>query len=306
MTTDPVYHRLSRPFEAARGFYTFMLLEDASRAFPYASFRNSFTAEAVTESGEDVTELAAEALTRERSSGRNRAEPLVDAIRDFGEECIRHMLMFGEAAYELVLCSPDEVGRWRRFDLRLIHPYWRRLGRHYHYMAAVGEETEGRTVTLPPESVIVFRLEPPARRREVADAVAVLRAASGLTTAATELMMSGVGFDLTQHRRAEEAILARATRTIGWTGRDAYMHDALEPYRTIRELRFRLFQAELRTMVLSGVQEALNRAGRSLGFAATIHVSSLPDRQSIEDAIHLVERGVGDDETLWDVLKPFV
>ena len=151
-TQDPRFHRLSRPYDLARGLYTFMLLEDARRAFPYRRFDEDFVAEIRTAGGaEPPTDTIARALDRDRYGSGHRTRDPADALREFGEECIQHVLTFGEAAYELVFWRAADEEAWSSFDLALVHPYWRRFGRHHHYIAGDGSEA-GRTVQIPAES----------------------------------------------------------------------------------------------------------------------------------------------------------
>ena len=109
--------------------------------------------------------------------------------------------------------------------------------------------------------------------------------------------------DIGTYSRAERELLARATRSIGWTGRDLFLKDALEPYRIQRQLEFALFQAELREMVVEGVNQAIQRAGQVLGFEGELKVEGVAGRREIKAALRNVQAGVGQDRTLFDVLR---
>lgn len=280
-----------------------MLLEDASRAFPYRRFDEAFKVNLVGQgTDESLRRSVARALDRERYGNGGSHAVLEDAIRDFAEECIPHVLMFGEAAYELVLWDPDDQGSWRAFDLALIHPYWRRLGRHMHFAASM-DGGPGQVHRLAADSVVLFRLEPRRRRREVDATVSVLAKASSISTAATTLTMTDKHHDFRTHTAAEEALLARATRSIGWTGRGLFTKNALEPYRAIRDLRFASFHAELRSMIVTGINEALHLAGKRLGFTAAIDIEGVSTDAQIRDAIGLIRSGVGVDLAINELVR---
>jgi hypothetical protein len=59
-------------------------------------------------------------------------------------------------------------------------------------------------------------------------------------------------------------------------------------------------------MVISGVQTALDRAGRVLGFTAGLQVSGLPTEDDIRRAISMIEAGPPPDQSLLDVVKPYL
>ena len=189
-TQDARFHELSRPYERAKGFYTFMLFEDARRAFPYRRFDEDFVAEIRAAAGaEPPTDTIARALDRDRYGGGHRPRDLADALREFAEECIQQVLTFGEAAYELVFWRSADEEAWSSFDLVLVHPYWRRMGRHHHYIAGDGG-VAGRTIQIPAESLVLFRLRPDTRQREVAAAVAILGRANGQSARVMQAGMS--------------------------------------------------------------------------------------------------------------------
>lgn len=304
-STDPTFRRLSRPHAYWFGFYTSMLLRDLEHVFPYPRFDRSFEAAlAVSSGGPNLPDLVAGALTRERHHHpRDRA--LVEALRDFGEECATHMTAYGEAAFELVYHSPDEQGVWRAFDLALIHPYRRGLlGSHEHYIPPL-EGRPGGWIRLPPERVILVRL-PMVRRREVSRAVRVLAAANSRHAIAARLQFRpGLPYDFARHMREERAILAAGTNQIGWHGRGLFTDEQLEPYRLMRELRFEHLQAELREVIMQGINAALQQAGRELAFEAQLTVAGVPTVDDVRVQMSRLKEGVGPDVSINDVLSPF-
>lgn len=301
-SSDSTFRRLSRPHDYWVGFYTSMLLRDLQHVFPYPRFDKSFEVALVLPPGQpDPQDRVAEALGRERGY---HDPDLADALRDFAEECAPHLVAYGEAAYELVYHSPDEHGAWQGFDLALIHPYRRRLGRHQHYIPPTEDRRAG-WIRLPAERVIVFRL-PGHRRKDVSRAMKVLAAANTRHAIAARLQFRpGLPYDFMRHTQAEREILAAATSRIGWQGRGLFTEDQLEPYRLMQELRFEQFQAELREMIIPRLNEALARAGTELGFEARLRVTGVPTPSDVRSQMRRLDEGVGPDVSLHDVLSPF-
>lgn len=300
---DPRFRALSRPYELWHEFYTSMLLRDLEHVFPYPDFHRDFTARLEVNSGAVDDNLVAAALARER--WHRRHELLAESVRDFGEECAPQMVAFGEAAYELAFASPGDTGKWQEFRLHLIHPYRSRFGRHQFY--ALSENgSRGRWINLPANSVVRVRLSR-RRRRQVADVVAALTAANAHNPVRARLQFTpGLPYAFTHHAAAEREILARATRPIGWRGRGLFTDEQLEPYRLLRDLRFEGFQAELRDVILRGINEALARAGAELGFSARVTVEGVPGIDEVNRQVARVLEGVGPELSLQDVLKPFI
>jgi hypothetical protein len=305
MTDDPTFHKLSRRLEDMRNHSDiFMIVEDASRAFPYSIANREFRA-SLRSSGDlgELPERVARAIGFQGRS-RGRQTHLAEALRDFAERCIQEVLLTGEAAYEIVYSDPDVAGHWTRFHLVRIHPYRRSLGRHRHYIAG-SEDRPGHWITLPGSSVVVFRLEPASSRRAVGDVMSALRSARAWTAFA-RMAEQRVPYDIAAHSNAEQVLLARVTRDVGWIGRGLYAKKMLDPYRLTRELEFAIFLARLRRMVVVGVQAALDRAGSVLGFSAELEVAGLPTEKDIQLAISTIESGPPLDQSLLEFVKPYL
>ena len=304
-TTDPTYHRLSKPYALYREMYGMMLIEDA-RAFPYDHGDGEFVV-LLEQIGENprwpnlvVSALDRDSRSNRRTDGRLYSGDLEDALRKFSEVCLQQVLMFGEAAYEIVYSDPDDHGRWQAFHLSLVHPYRRSLGRHRHYKAQIGDE-RGEWITLPDDRVVVFRIEPAAYRHQVADSMAAVVSGSKASGSFMGMIGKVTRYDFSKHQNSEQVILARATRSLGWTGRGLYVKEGLPPYLAMRTLQFALFQVHLREMVVRGVQAALVKAGDYFGVQSTLQVSGVPSRADIENARKSIEVGPGTDKSLYDV-----
>lgn len=301
-TTDPVFRSLSARYEYWREYYTSMLLRDLESVFPYPLRDENFEVEVLGDDlPPDTANGIADALTTERRHGRHRQ--LNEALRHFGAECAPHLVAFGVAAYELAFVTSAEQSP-ERFRLHLIHPYRRRWGRRQHYLVEA-DGSRGKWITLPRESVIEFQL-PDTRRPRVAQAVEALAAANVYSATRARLVFArGVPYNFSRHVSIERELLARATAPIGWRGRGLFTDEQLEPFRLVRDLRFEAFQAELRDVILRGLNEALARAALRIGITARLVVRGLPDAHDVAREIKRVRDGPGADVSLQDVLKPF-
>ena len=301
-TLDRRFRALSRRYDLWRQFYTSMLLQDLEHVFPYPRFNRGFTANVDPEGTPSVADLIASALARERRHRRD--DDLAEALRDFAEECAPHVVAFGVAAYEVAFTSPDDGKRWEGFRLHLIQPYRKRFGRHQHYLVSE-DGRRGRWITIPKQTVVEFRL-PRRRRIAAASAMASLAAANANSPIRARLQyVSGLPYSFSRHAAAERELLARATAPIGWRGRGLFTADQLEPYPLIRDLRFEGFQAELRQLILAGVNTAVERAGEHLGFEARVVVDGVPTLDDVYRQTARVQDGVGSEVNLQDVLQPF-
>lgn len=227
-----------------------------------------------------------------------------DALEDFSQFCLHQVLQFGEAAYEIAYTDPDEDGKWQGFGLALVHPYRRRFGRHRHYRAAI-QELPGEWVAIPDDRIVVFRLEPRELRNDLRSAVSALRA-SGLNWGAGMASLAYAGIDITEASRADAALLARATRSMGWNARWNYDKYVTAPYLILREFRFAKLKAQLRAMVIRGVQEALDKTVPVLGVRSQLSVECHPTVAEIDAAMRQLEAGPGRDRSLWQLERPIV
>ena len=303
MTTDPVLQRLSEPYQLQKTMNLFMLTQDL-HAFPYRDDRVNVSVES-SPTRPDWEKTVAKAVAHSsRYGGERYRRGLDEALRDLAEFCVPHVLLFGEAAYEIVYSNPDKDGRWQSFFLARVHPYQRRLGRHRHYKAAVGDQS-GEWVTLPDDRVVVFRLEPKKQRAMVRAAIQVLASSSPGVLLRGDLI-GKPGYDVSTAIRAERALMAKATRDLGWNGRSMYHEYSSAPYETLRNLKFALFESQMREMIVEGVQQALDKVAVVLGVQSQIHVECHPTLSEIQAAIHDLEVGPGRDKSLWQLERPII
>jgi hypothetical protein len=140
-------------------------------------------------------------------------------------------------------------------------------------------------VTLDPSTLVTMKLESELAAA-VREALRLLAVADAQQMAPLTLLTEGPagGFDLSEHSTETNMVLLRATRDLGWTGRGLYSKDVLDPYAVWRHLRFVAFQITIRDTIFTALEDAVARAGRVLGFAATITYTGLRNHQDVTDA----------------------
>lgn len=113
------------------------------------------------------------------------------------------------------------------------------------------------------------------------------------------------GYDFDTHRNSLDEMAARATKSIGWHGRDTFLRRGTNSYRTYRKLRF------LRTWltIISATTETLNRICNHPEVNAStplkVRVTGLPTIEDIERHMAGVTDGTKSlDDIFHNVLHP--
>ncbi len=102
---------------------------------------------------------------------------------------------------------------------------------------------------------------------------------------------SRVPFDFDALREAHDRALGAVTAGLGWNARGSFDKMQTSYYFCLRDLRFRRFQVVLRDRIVRGLNEALTRAGRILGFDARLSVEGLPTVADIDRAERMLAEG---------------
>lgn len=321
---DALLRRLRPGREAlATGFYTRMFIEDVQYVVPFPRQHPSWEAALVGDTDDKTSSTVTEALPSRYGSGFNRS--LTEAYRDFSATCAQTIVAYGRAAYEIVYSLPPDGERTAgggaqparaaeedRPDAESRHPAGFRLtpvrpyvrspgGRHYQYVPRLDADDDpfGRSNTEPPRwirfdpsRIVVIEL-PRERRRQVSRAWNGLVRANALYGATSQLLMSGStpGYDLEAHKRAADVSVARATRDVGWNVRMLFGERQLEPYQLRRQLQFVRFKFEIRDAITAGLDEAISKAGRHLGFDASVELRGVPRVKDVDDALAELDKG---------------
>ncbi|MBM0204315.1 hypothetical protein JNW90_15265 [Micromonospora sp. STR1s_5] len=113
------------------------------------------------------------------------------------------------------------------------------------------------------------------------------------------------GYDFTTHRDAFEGLAARATRAIGWDGRDSFLREATSGYRTYRRLRFRRTWLTIVGATLETLNHIFANDDVNGGTPFKIHVNGLPTVEDIDNNIAAVFDGTKSlDDIFQTVLHP--
>lgn len=320
---DSLYRRLSRNREAmTTGFYSRMFIDDVQYVVPFPSQSANWQAILVGDLENDIQKLVTEAFPNRYGPRPHRT--LTDAYRDFSARCAQTMVASGQAAQEIVYYVPDadqqpaedsvasDLGATSEpetrprnpsaFRLMPVHPYVRSLGgSHYQYVPALRTEDVALEKTPPqppqwieldPDRTVVFELTA-ERRREVDRAWNGLIRASELYGNSPTMRMSGntPNYDLEALRRTADETVGRATRNVGWNARMLFNKRQLEPYQLHRQLRFIRFKFELRDRITAGINEALHKAGRRMGFEARLELRGVPRVEDVDNALRELDEG---------------
>lgn len=277
--------RLRRPLRRAETFYGSMLFQDArTSVLPYRIGEHPrFAVRLDPDPGQSANDQIIEGL------GEDSWRGLEDAVDHWIREAAAVVALCGRVAYEIVYLleadSRDPVG----FHLHLVPPglYYRRWGRGRQYVPPSDGERRGRVVRLPSERLLVAEF-PARRRRQLKRALAVLDVASGFTSRSTDLaataMNQQLAYDFTAHRQMHEIAVARAASVFGWDARRTSDERKLEPYRVWGYIQAERFKLELRSILLDGLNDALEKVGNRLGWNSRIVIDGLPDFSDIRQA----------------------
>ena len=289
---DSAYkERVSRTREVG-GMYGRMLAEDLSHLFPYDSGpTDGFTA-VLDPSSEDVEELILDALPTYHGPART----LHDGLREFGQLAAQELLD-GPVVLEIDIYT-DESGDAKAFRLDFIpNPtYWESFGRPRQWVPApAGGKRRGGLHYRELDASRVVKFDLGRRtRRDIRRALKALSLADSLQSAAFGMVTStgsAEGFDFETQRSLVAAETRKRTHAIGWDGRGLYTEGMLEPYPVWRRLRFARFQGVVRAVVVEGIQEAIDRAGKTLGFQARIVLDGLLSDTDLDEAERALQDG---------------
>lgn len=288
---DAYNERVSRTREAG-GMYGRMLAEDLSYLFPFDSGPvGGFTA-VLDPSSDEVEQQILDALP----TCHGPARTLHDGLREFGQLAAQELLT-GPVVLEVDIYSNDS-GEAKAFRIDFIpNPtYWESWGRPRQWVPAqAGGKRRGglHYRELDRSRVVKFDLSRQTRR-EVRRALRALSLADKLQSAAFDMITSdgqAEGFDFEAQRALVAAETRKRTHAIGWDGRGLYTEGMLEPYPVWRRLRFARFQGVVRAVVVDGIQEAIDRAGKFLEFRARLVLGGLLSDTDLDKAEQALQEG---------------
>jgi hypothetical protein len=276
---DPLLHahlRRHRPPDSE--FYGSMLREDiALHLLPYGrGIDDGFTAVL------EPPDLRAAGLIRDALPSRyGPPRTLEDGVRGFAEDAAEQLLISSVAAYELdYLHSPaDPEGSPVAFRLEAlpIGSLGMLGGQPIQYVPAVAARDVAENglhfVRLSSDQLLTISLD--ADTKETINAASRLFAAAdrGQQTPLAMLQQQGqakTGFAFDAFRGKTNQVLLSGTRQLGWTGRGLFSDGMLDPYVVWRHLQFTRFKISMRDLILKGLDDAIVRAGKVIGFQTAV------------------------------------
>jgi hypothetical protein len=278
--------------------YSRMLVDDVANSMvPYRSSEDfGFSIEPASA---EVEHVIADALGRD-GYGRN----LLGGVRDFFREAVQTLLVFGEAPFEIVYYSESETDKIVGFDLSFIAPWTLERGRGGWVQTVPKDYSQHmgtpRAIELPSDSIARLQL-PPSIGQYFSRMMTDLDVLGRDLYPGFGIPVPGSKFQTWQ--RSHAIALAQATRECGWLARNLYSKDISEFYYVRRFLDFERFKLELRTSILSQVNDILQVVGKRIGFSGRIVVHGLPDSVLIEKSFQDLESGKA---SFSDLKKPYL
>jgi hypothetical protein len=235
---------------------------------------------------------------------------LTNAAYDFFQRCSSTLIAYGECYYEVVYLQ-DSLRRPVKFLLLPIHPLTiiRRGKRILQYIPKQIANERGlanQKVELSAEDVLRFALPTYVMRKH---RFMMESLAFSSVNFSPDFVMSNlkgetnVPFDLEVFSRARKIALARATREIGWSGRQLLRNEMLEYYMFHRHLVFEKFKCELRNQIIDVLNSGIARAGKLIGFDGHLVIQGLPTIPEIDQALERLQAG---HNSFDEVMKPFI
>jgi hypothetical protein len=294
------------PREYGETYYSRMLVEDVANGLvPYGG-RSDFTV-SLEPASLEVESLLAEGLDRD-GYGRH----LSDSVRDLLREVAQTVLAFGDAPYEMIYYSDPGTDKLVTFGLSFILPWTLKRKGRGDWVQTIPKNYAERLkapsqIQLPSDSVFRFRLPGSIDRyfaRMMTDLDVLGRdmyPAFGIPTPGSAV--NDIGFDFQEWHKCHDIAPAQATLECGWNARNSFPEEITEFYYVQRFLRFERFKLELRTSLVSQVNDLLQLVGNRLGFSGRMVIAAPPDTAQIDQSTQELESGAA---SFAEVMKPYM
>jgi hypothetical protein len=228
------------------------------------------------------------------------------AIQEFFRVCFAdlasHEIAIHEIAYERERTNdglePPDQFRLFRVDPRSIQRRWWKFEERVQYSSQQDRSEYGLSKYIPirGDRFLVAQLpknlnRPLQKAREGvsgADSHEVLTAFPSWER--PEIRESGA-YSLDEHTATREAVIARATRKIGWTGRGTFNEDASGHYLLRRRVQFERYVAALRLFLVEHLNHALEKAGSVIGIDAEVKLENAPEPSDYDEVERALEEG---------------
>lgn len=234
------------------------------------------------------------------------------AVKDFFETCWRDLAAYEVAVHEIAfererkgnrLAPPDQF-RLFRMDPRSIHE---RQGTLFQKASTEDQSEFGLPEDIPVQGdrFAVLRL-PDKLHHPLREALQGLRGTDAHEVLASfppweqpPVRRSGA-YNFQDHVATRRAVIAGATREIGWDARGGFREDINSHYLVRREIRFGRHLATLRNLLTGHLNDALQKAGSTVGFQAEVQLQGAPDIGHYDAAERALNEG---SKTFRDILS---
>lgn len=234
------------------------------------------------------------------------------AVKDFFEDCWRDLAAHEVAVHEIAfererndsgLAPPDQF-RLFRMDPRSIHE---RQGTLFQKASPEDQSEFGLPDDIPVEGdwFAVLRL-PDELRGPLREALQRLRGTDAHEVLASfppweqpPVRRSGA-YNFQDHVATRRAVIAGATREIGWNARDGFREDINSHYLVRREIRFGRYVAALRNLLTDHLNDTLRKASGAMGFQVEVELKGAPRTGHYDAAERALDEG---SKTFRDILS---
>lgn len=286
---------------ASEGGETYMLLEDLRNGLFYRrGVDGGQIRPSLHSNSNNVRRDIAHGLSREpHASFAHAAQRFLQVC--FGD-LARHEIAIHEIAYERdrrngQLESPDRF-LLIRVDPRSVQQRWWGFGRLVQKASQEDRSEFGlpKYIPIQGDRFLIARLPDDLE-------TPLQQALDGLRGTASHKVLSAFppwerpsvrqsgAYSFEEHTATRRAVLAGATREIGWTGRNILSEDANSHYLVRRHIRFERYMAKLRRFLISHLNSALERVGITVGFDVEVELQNAPQPSDYDEAKRALEEG---------------
>lgn len=239
-----------------------------------------------------------ERMVAEGISSRGYNQFLGDALCDFVRNAMHTIFQRGLAIYEIVY-EKDAHGETMSFDLQWMQSSYlfKLFGNYYQvipWWVARRSHLRVQILKIPAEKIL--RIELPRQyggKRGLQRILRRLRALGEQLIPKFQMKAlennEQINFDFKAFTRAKYLETAHLTSGFGWNQRQLSGDNITEYYSMIRYLRQQRMEAEMRHLIISTLNDALNRAPLSLG--VQVSIANLPGLVQIRQQEEAIRSG---------------
>lgn len=239
-----------------------------------------------------------EQMLAQAISGREYTFELEDGICEFIRNTTHSLFIDGVVFYEIVY-QRNETGDIENFSMEHIPPFrlfkfWNNYYQFVLWDDAKDSRIRVQIAKIPAENIL--RIDFPKEYGGKRDLFIALRRMWQLSKEITpEFQIQAMsknedtGFDFEEYTRAKYLEIAKITKAFGWNQRQRSDNYITEYYSMFRFLREKKLEAIIRTLVISKLNEILNRPPLNLNIK--IRMENLFTPEDVEKQKALLEKG---------------